>query len=181
MVWFNHAFLGLNSRNNTNAARRNTITSKITGWLYGDEKIQKNKKFHVSQLRNRVLTCWITKGWRKTTWVKFSASPAASTNQISIEDVLQEVIKVIKNIKSTSGKINIKSTTKNSGEKHAYVQGVGWVTIEVDRRENSVISTILQNVTSRGSRRNFLRGGAEILRKIFLCPFSSVTVILLIC
>jgi len=38
----------------------------------------KNEKFHVSQLRNRVLTCWITKGWRKTTWIKFSASPAAS-------------------------------------------------------------------------------------------------------
>ena len=26
-------------------------------------------------------------------------------------------------------------TTKNSGEKHAYVQGVGCVTIEVDRRK----------------------------------------------
>jgi len=25
----------------------------------------KNKKFHVSQFRNRILTCWITKGWRK--------------------------------------------------------------------------------------------------------------------
>jgi len=54
--------------------------------------------------------------------VKFSASPAASTNQTLIEDVLQEVIK---SIKSTSGKISIKATTKNSGEKHAYVQGVG--------------------------------------------------------
>jgi len=30
------------------------------------------------------------------TWVKFSASTAASTNQILIEDVLQEVIKVKK-------------------------------------------------------------------------------------
>jgi len=27
--------------------------------------------------------------------------------------------------KSTSGEISIKTTTKNSGEKHAYVQGVG--------------------------------------------------------
>jgi len=41
-----------------------------------------------------------------------------------IEDVLQVVIKVIKSIKSMSGEISIK-TTKNSGEKHAYVQGVG--------------------------------------------------------
>jgi len=39
LVWFNHAFLRLKSRNNTNAARGNTITSKITSWLYGDEKI----------------------------------------------------------------------------------------------------------------------------------------------
>jgi len=37
-------------------------------------------------------------GWQKTTWVKFSASPAASTNQILIEDVLQEVIKSIKGL-----------------------------------------------------------------------------------
>jgi len=57
--------------------------------------------------------------------VKFSASPAANTNQILIEDVLQEVIKVIKSVKSTSGKISGKTKTKNSGEKHAYVQGVG--------------------------------------------------------
>jgi len=116
MEWFNYAFLWIKSRNNTNAARGNTITSKITSWLYGDEKNVKNKKFHVSQLRNRVLTCWITKGWRKTTWVKLSASPAASTNQIWIEDVLQEVIKVIKSIKSTSGKISIKTTKKQWGK-----------------------------------------------------------------
>jgi len=64
-------------------------------------------------------------GWRKTTWVKFAASPAASTNQILLEDVLQVVIKAIKSIKSTSGKISVKTTTKNSGKKHAYVQGVG--------------------------------------------------------
>ena len=51
-------------------------------------------------------------------WVKFSASPAANTNQIFIEDVLQVVMKVTKSVKSTSGEI-----TKNSGEKHAYVQG----------------------------------------------------------
>jgi len=42
-----------------------------------------------------------------------------------IEDVLQEVMKVIKSVKSTSGKISMKPTTKNSREKHAYVQGVG--------------------------------------------------------
>jgi len=58
-----------------------------------------------------------------TTWVKFSASPVASTNQILIEDVVQEAIKVIKSVKSTSGKISGKTATKNSGEKHAYVQG----------------------------------------------------------
>ena len=103
---------------------------------YGDMVIKniKNKKFHVSQLR--VLTCWITKGWWKTTcWVKFSASPAANTNQILIEDVLQVVIKVTKSVKSTSGEISIKTATKSSGEKHAYVQGVGWATIKVDRRK----------------------------------------------
>jgi len=83
----------------------------------------KNKKFHFSQLSNRALTCWITKGSRKTTWVKFSASPAGNTNQILIEDVLQIVINVTKSVKSTSGEISIK-TTKNSGEKHAYVQAV---------------------------------------------------------
>jgi len=58
-------------------------------------------------------------------WVKFSASPAANTNQIFIEDVLQVVMKVTKSVKSTSGEISIKTTTKNSGEKHVYVQGVG--------------------------------------------------------
>jgi len=104
-------------------------------------------KFHVSQLSNRVLTCWITKGWRKITWVKFSASPAANTNQILIEDVLQVVIKVTKNVKSTSGEISMKTTIKNTGEKHAYAQGVGWVTIQVDTRENSGISAVLQNGT----------------------------------
>jgi len=31
-------------------------------------------------LNERVLTCLITRDWRKTTWVKFSASPVASTN-----------------------------------------------------------------------------------------------------
>jgi len=131
---FNHAILQLKSRNNTNAARGNTITSKITSWLHGDE----NKKFHVSQLRNRVLTCWITKGWRKTTWVNFSASPAASTNYILIENVLQEVIK---SIKSTSGKISIKTTTKNNGEKHAYVQG--FMTIWLNTINSSTLSGLL--------------------------------------
>jgi len=65
------------------------------------------------------------KGLAKDHLVKFSASPAARTNQILIEDVLQEVIKVIKSVKSTSGKISIKTTPENSGEKHAYVQGMG--------------------------------------------------------
>jgi len=31
-----------------------------------------------------VLTCLHHKGWRKTTWVKFSASSAASTNQFYV-------------------------------------------------------------------------------------------------
>ena len=48
------------------------------------------------------------KGWRKTTWVKVSAKPFANTNQILIEDVLQLLIKIIKSIKSMSGKISIK-------------------------------------------------------------------------
>jgi len=42
-----------------------------------------------------------------------------------MKDVLQEVIQVIKSVKSTSGKISMKTTTKNSGENHAYVQGMG--------------------------------------------------------
>ena len=42
---FNHAFLRLKSRNNTNAARGNTITSTITSWLYGDEKYKKIRNF----------------------------------------------------------------------------------------------------------------------------------------
>jgi len=42
-----------------------------------------------------------------------------------IEDVLQVVIKVTKSVKSTSGEIITKIATKNSGEKHAYVQGWG--------------------------------------------------------
>ena len=45
LVWCNHAFLWLKSRNNTNAARGNTITSKITSSLYGDEKIWKIRNF----------------------------------------------------------------------------------------------------------------------------------------
>jgi len=44
-----------------------------------------------------------------------------SRNQILIEDVLQVIMKDIKSIKSTSGKISIKTKPKNSGEKHAYV------------------------------------------------------------
>jgi len=38
-VWFIHAFFWLKSRNNTNAARGNTITSKITNWFHVDENI----------------------------------------------------------------------------------------------------------------------------------------------
>jgi len=38
---------------------------------------------------------------------------------------------------------------KNSGEKHAHVQGVGWVTIEVDRRENSGISAMGQEYKTK--------------------------------
>jgi len=52
------------------------------------------------------------KGLAKDHLGQVSASPAACTNQILIEDVLQEVIKVIKSIKSTSNKISIKTTTK---------------------------------------------------------------------
>ena len=44
-------------------------------------RILKRQTFQVSQYNDRVLTCWITKGWQKTNWVKFSASPVASTNQ----------------------------------------------------------------------------------------------------
>jgi len=36
------------------------------------------------------------KDWQKTTWVKFPASPVASTNQILIEDVSQVAKKVTK-------------------------------------------------------------------------------------
>jgi len=55
----------------------------------------------------------------------FSASPAARTNQILIEDVLQEVVKVIISIKSTSGKISIKTTTKKQWRKACLCTGVG--------------------------------------------------------
>jgi len=30
-------------------------------------RIQKHQKFQVSQFNDRVITCWITKGWRKVT------------------------------------------------------------------------------------------------------------------
>ena len=96
----------------TRSSKRKYNNIKITSWVYSDEK-RKNKKFHISQLSNRVLTCWITKGWRKTTLVKLSASPAANTNQNLIEDVLQVVIKVTKSVKSTSGEISIKISSAN--------------------------------------------------------------------
>jgi len=38
----------------------------------------------------------MTKVWRKTTWVKFSGSPVASTNPIFIEKVIYVAIKIIK-------------------------------------------------------------------------------------
>jgi len=44
-------------------------------------RIQKYQKLQVSQFNDHVLTYWITNGWQKTTWVKFSANPVASTNQ----------------------------------------------------------------------------------------------------
>jgi len=75
------------------------------------------------QLSNHVLTCLITKGWRKTTWIKFSASPAANTNQILIEDVLQVVIKEIKSVKSTSGEISIKKEQKTVGNSMPMYRG----------------------------------------------------------
>jgi len=46
-------------------------------------------------------------------------------NQILIEDVSQEVIKVIKSIKSTSGKIRIKATTKTVGKSMPMCRGRG--------------------------------------------------------
>jgi len=42
-----------------------------------------------------------------------------------IEDVLQEVIKVIKSLKSTSGKISIKTTTKTMGKSMPMYRGWG--------------------------------------------------------
>jgi len=50
-------------------------------------------------------------------------------------------MKVGKSVKSMSGETSIKTTTKDSEEKHAYVQGVWRPTTEVDRRENSGIIT----------------------------------------
>jgi len=89
----------------------------------------------VSLFYIRVLTCWITKGWRKTTWVKFSASLVASTNQIwfwmfynwSIGDKI---------IKSMSGKIIKKSSKQRTVRwKHAYAKWVGWASEVGDRRQ----------------------------------------------
>jgi len=40
MIWFIHAFLWLKSRNNTNAAGGNIITSKVTNWFHVDENIK---------------------------------------------------------------------------------------------------------------------------------------------
>jgi len=38
------------------------------------KKFKKNKKFHVSQLRNRILTYWITKGWLQLFHIRVLAS-----------------------------------------------------------------------------------------------------------
>jgi len=65
------------------------------------------------------------KGWRKTTWVKFSASPAANTNQIVIEGVLQVLIKVTQNVKSTSGEISVKKQQKTVGKSIPMYRGWG--------------------------------------------------------
>jgi len=40
MVWFVRALLWLKPRNNTNAARGKTITSKIRNWFHVDENIK---------------------------------------------------------------------------------------------------------------------------------------------
>ena len=68
-------------------------------------KLQKHQKLQVSQVNDRIPTCLITKGWRKTTWVKLSTRPVASTNEFLSEDVAQ-VVKKIQRIESTSDKSN---------------------------------------------------------------------------
>jgi len=65
------------------------------------------------------------KGWRKTTWVKFSASPVASANQFWIEDVSQ-VVKSNKMHRIKVRENKQKKQQKTVGEKHAYVQGLDW-------------------------------------------------------
>ena len=64
------------------------------------------------------------KGWRKTTWVKFSASPVASANQFWIEDVSQ-VVKSNKMHRIKVRENKQKKTTKNSGGKACLCTGVG--------------------------------------------------------
>jgi len=71
MIRLIYAFLWLKSRNNTNAVGENIITSKITSRFHFDENI---KTSEVAGFADRVLMCWITKGWWKTTCVKFSAT-----------------------------------------------------------------------------------------------------------
>jgi len=56
---------------------------------------------------------------------QISACPAANTNQIFVEDVFQVVIKVTKSVKSTSGEIGIKTTTKKQCGKACLCTGVG--------------------------------------------------------
>jgi len=135
--WLTHAFLWLESRSNTNAARGKT-TSTITNSFHVDSNVK------ISD--DRVLTCWIAKGWRKTVWVKFSASPVVSTNQFLLEDVSQ-VLKSNKmhriNVRWNKQKTTPKKTV---GENDAYVQGMGWATVEVKyRRVKRGINAILQN------------------------------------
>jgi len=56
------------------------------------------------------------KGLAKNHLGQVLSQPAANTNQILIEDVLQLVIKVIKSIKSTSGEISVKNNKKQWGK-----------------------------------------------------------------
>jgi len=121
MIWLIHAFLWLKSWNYMNAARAKTITSKIRYWFHVDENVNTSgiSGFAVQPF-NRVLSCWITKGWRKATWVKFSASPVASTNQILIENILQVIKKASNQCLVTKKKI-----TKNSGRKACLCAGGG--------------------------------------------------------
>ena len=56
-------------------------------------------------------------------------------------------------MKSTSGKTSEKNNNKTMREKHAYVQGLGWATIEVNaRREKNGINTVWQAYKTKINR-----------------------------